>query len=141
MKKRVFYLHGKLCGKEKELRLLLMPFVVFYYGQSHKILRLMQVLHLMFGKKLGKDSGTWTELPTCKGQAGGCGTPLAIHSAELVFFLQEYQHGDTVECKCPNFYILKGSPTIICLRGQWTSPPVCLVFCTASEEDNGQKQY
>ncbi|XP_030809382.1 complement factor H [Camarhynchus parvulus] len=81
-------------------------------------------------------NGTWTELPTCKGQAGRCGTPPAIQSGELLLFpLQEYQEGDSVEYKCPNFYILEGSPTITCRNGQWTDPPVCLVACTASEED------
>ncbi|XP_063262791.1 complement factor H-like [Prinia subflava] len=81
-------------------------------------------------------NGTWTELPTCKGQAGTCGTPPAIQSGELLVFpLQEYQHGDSVEYKCPDFYTLKGSPTITCLNGQWTDPPVCLVTCTVSEED------
>uniref|UniRef100_A0A8C3TYQ4 Sushi domain-containing protein n=1 Tax=Catharus ustulatus TaxID=91951 RepID=A0A8C3TYQ4_CATUS len=70
------------------------------------------------------------------GQAGRCGTPPVIQSGELLVFpLQEYQQGDTVEYKCPDFYILEGSPTITCHNGQWTSPPVCLVACTASEED------
>uniref|UniRef100_A0A8C3QYP4 Sushi domain-containing protein n=1 Tax=Cyanoderma ruficeps TaxID=181631 RepID=A0A8C3QYP4_9PASS len=68
--------------------------------------------------------------------AGTCGTPPVIQSGELLVFpLQEYQHGDTLEYKCPAFYTLKGSPTITCLNGQWTDPPVCLVACTASEED------
>uniref|UniRef100_A0A803V904 Complement factor H n=1 Tax=Ficedula albicollis TaxID=59894 RepID=A0A803V904_FICAL len=81
-------------------------------------------------------NGNWTELPKCKGQAGRCGAPPSIQSGELLVFpLQEYRQGDTVEYKCPNFYILKGSATITCLNGQWTSPPVCLVACTASEED------
>ncbi|NWS07731.1 CFAH factor, partial [Motacilla alba] len=81
-------------------------------------------------------NGTWTELPTCKGRAGRCGTPPSIQSGELLVFpLQEYQQGDTVEYKCPDFYILEGSPTITCLNGQWSNPPVCLVACTASEED------
>ncbi|NXC09110.1 CFAH factor, partial [Orthonyx spaldingii] len=81
-------------------------------------------------------NGTWTELPICKGQAGRCGTPPRIESGDLLSFAKpEYRQGDTVEYKCPNFYILKGSPTITCLNGQWTSPPVCLVACTASEED------
>uniref|UniRef100_A0A8C5JNB8 Sushi domain-containing protein n=1 Tax=Junco hyemalis TaxID=40217 RepID=A0A8C5JNB8_JUNHY len=71
-------------------------------------------------------NGTWTELPTCKGQAGRCGTPPAIQSGELLHFpLLEYQEGDTVEYKCPDFYILEGSPTITCRSGQWTDPPVC----------------
>ncbi|KAM4773144.1 complement factor H [Cyanocitta cristata] len=81
-------------------------------------------------------NGTWTELPTCKGQRGRCGTPPTIQSGELLVFpLQEYQQGDTLEYKCPNFYVLEGSATITCHNGQWTSPPVCLVACTASEED------
>ncbi|XP_019147233.3 complement factor H isoform X2 [Corvus cornix cornix] len=81
-------------------------------------------------------NGTWTELPTCKGQRGKCGTPPTIQSGELLVFpLQEYQEGDTLEYKCPNFYVLEGSATITCRNGQWTSPPVCLVACTASEED------
>ncbi|XP_017585198.1 PREDICTED: complement factor H isoform X2 [Corvus brachyrhynchos] len=81
-------------------------------------------------------NGTWTELPTCKGQRGKCGTPPTIQSGELLVFpLQEYQEGDTLEYKCPDFYVLEGSATITCRNGQWTSPPVCLVACTASEED------
>ncbi|XP_031973252.1 complement factor H isoform X2 [Corvus moneduloides] len=81
-------------------------------------------------------NGTWTELPTCKGQRGKCGTPPTIQSGELLVFpLQEYQQGDTLEYKCPDFYVLEGSATITCRNGQWTSPPVCLVACTASEED------
>ncbi|NXN86104.1 CFAH factor, partial [Bombycilla garrulus] len=81
-------------------------------------------------------NGTWTELPTCKGHGGRCGTPPVIQNGELLVFpLQEYQQGDTVEYKCPNFYVLKGSATITCHNGQWTNPPVCLVACTASEED------
>ncbi|NWT66601.1 CFAH factor, partial [Prunella himalayana] len=81
-------------------------------------------------------NGTWTELPTCKGNFSLCGTPPAIQSGELLVFpLQEYKEGDTLEYQCPNFYILEGSPTITCRNGQWTKPPVCLVACTASEED------
>ncbi|XP_018767612.3 complement factor H [Serinus canaria] len=81
-------------------------------------------------------NGTWTELPTCKGEAGRCGTPPAIQSGELLVFpLQEYQEGETVEYKCPDFYILEGSSTITCRNGQWTDPPACLMACTASEED------
>ncbi|NXE32792.1 CFAH factor, partial [Ptilorrhoa leucosticta] len=81
-------------------------------------------------------NGTWTELPTCKGHGGRCGMPPTIQSGELLVFPSpEYQQGATVEYKCPDFYVLKGSSTITCLNGQWTSPPVCLVACTASEED------
>uniref|UniRef100_A0A8U7N4U1 Complement factor H n=1 Tax=Corvus moneduloides TaxID=1196302 RepID=A0A8U7N4U1_CORMO len=90
-------------------------------------------------------NGTWTELPTCKGQRGKCGTPPTIQSGELLVFpLQEYQQGDTLEYKCPDFYVLEGSATITCRNGQWTSPPVCLESCTldrnAMETNNIQLQ-
>ncbi|KAM9007831.1 complement factor H-related protein 2-like [Ara ararauna] len=52
--------------------------------------------------------------------------------------MQEYPEGATLEYKCPDFYVLEGSPSITCTDGQWTSPPVCLVACTASEEDMGR---
>uniref|UniRef100_A0A8C6YYZ5 Complement factor H-related protein 1-like n=1 Tax=Nothoprocta perdicaria TaxID=30464 RepID=A0A8C6YYZ5_NOTPE len=65
-----------------------------------------------------------------------CGPPPVIESGDLLSFpQQEYASGATVEYKCPSLYVLKGSPTITCVGGQWTTPPVCLVACTASEED------
>ncbi|XP_065531391.1 complement factor H isoform X1 [Lathamus discolor] len=84
-------------------------------------------------------NGTWTELPTCTGKGGKCGSPPVIENGDLLSFpMQEYPEGATLEYKCPDFYVLEGSPTITCTNGQWTSPPVCLVACTASEEDMGR---
>ncbi|NWH60294.1 CFAH factor, partial [Geococcyx californianus] len=82
------------------------------------------------------DYGTWTQLPKCKGQGGKCGPPPVIENGELLSFsMQEYEPGTTLEYKCPNFYVLKGTQYITCTDGQWSTPPVCLVACTASEED------
>ncbi|NXY90813.1 CFAH factor, partial [Alcedo cyanopectus] len=81
-------------------------------------------------------NGTWTELPKCKGKSGKCGPPPVIENGDLLSFaLHEYAEGTTLEYKCPSLYLLDGSRYITCTRGQWTSPPVCLVACTASEED------
>ncbi|NXJ64234.1 CFAH factor, partial [Rostratula benghalensis] len=81
-------------------------------------------------------NGTWGKLPTCKGQSQKCGSPPVIENGELLLFaVQEYLPGDTVEYKCPNLYVMEGSQKIVCNDGQWTSPPVCLMACTASEED------
>ncbi|XP_027569080.2 complement factor H isoform X3 [Pipra filicauda] len=81
-------------------------------------------------------NGTWTELPKCKGKGGKCGPPPAIENGDLLSFpMREYQQGTTLEYKCPSLYVLKGSQYITCTDGQWSSPPVCLVACTASEED------
>ncbi|XP_054066774.1 complement factor H [Rissa tridactyla] len=81
-------------------------------------------------------NGTWTELPKCKGKGGKCGPPPVIENGDLLSFpTQEYSQGATLEYKCPSLYKLEGSKYIRCTDGQWTSPPVCLVACTASEED------
>ncbi|NXM70254.1 CFAH factor, partial [Serilophus lunatus] len=81
-------------------------------------------------------NGTWTELPKCKGKGGRCGQPPVIENGELLSFpRQEYQQGTTLEYKCPSLYVMEGSQYITCTNGQWTSPPACLVACTASEED------
>uniref|UniRef100_A0A8B9IR97 Sushi domain-containing protein n=1 Tax=Amazona collaria TaxID=241587 RepID=A0A8B9IR97_9PSIT len=70
---------------------------------------------------------------------GKCGSPPVIENGDLLSFpMQEYPEGATLEYKCPDFYVLEGSPSITCTEGQWTSPPVCLVACTASEEDMGR---
>ncbi|NXV81998.1 CFAH factor, partial [Atlantisia rogersi] len=81
-------------------------------------------------------NGTWTQLPKCKGKGGKCGPPPVIENGDLLSFpLQEYPQGKMLEYKCPSLYILEGSPYIRCIDGQWTSPPVCLVACTAAEDD------
>ncbi|NXK25271.1 CFAH factor, partial [Arenaria interpres] len=89
-------------------------------------------------------NGTWTELPKCKGnfslssysKSGKCGPPPVIENGDLVSFAKsQYSHGESLEYKCPNLYVMKGPRRITCTNGMWTSPPVCLVACTASEED------
>ncbi|XP_064927418.1 coagulation factor XIII B chain [Columba livia] len=81
-------------------------------------------------------TGNWTELPKCKGEGGKCGPPPVIKNGDLLSSpMQEYSPGTTLEYKCPSLYLLEGSQYITCTDGQWTSPPVCLVACTSSEED------
>lgn len=81
-------------------------------------------------------NGTWTELPTCKGKSEKCGPPPDIENGDILSFpMPEYSQGETLKYKCPNLYILEGSQQITCINGQWTNPPVCLVACTAAEED------
>ncbi|XP_062437444.1 complement factor H-like [Rhea pennata] len=81
-------------------------------------------------------NGTWTKLPTCTGRGDKCGPPPAIENGDFLSFpLREYAPGSTLEYKCASFYTLEGPRYITCAMGQWTNPPVCLVACTASEED------
>ncbi|KFO72390.1 Complement factor H, partial [Cuculus canorus] len=75
----------------------------------------------------------WNFLP---GKGGKCGPPPVIENGDLLSFpMREYAQGAVVKYKCPNLYVLEGSESITCTDGQWTNPPVCLVACTASEED------
>uniref|UniRef100_A0A8C9F0H2 Sushi domain-containing protein n=1 Tax=Pavo cristatus TaxID=9049 RepID=A0A8C9F0H2_PAVCR len=68
--------------------------------------------------------------------SGKCGPPPDIENGDILSFpLPEYSQGATLKYKCPNLYILEGSQQIRCINGQWTNPPVCLVACTAAEED------
>ncbi|NXC38026.1 CFAH factor, partial [Penelope pileata] len=81
-------------------------------------------------------NGNWTQLPKCKGESGKCGPPPDIENGDILSFpRQEYSEGATLKYKCPSLYVLEGSPEIRCTGGRWTNPPVCLVACTASEED------
>ncbi|XP_051481399.1 complement factor H [Apus apus] len=84
-------------------------------------------------------NGTWTELPKCKGKGGKCGPAPVIENGDILSFPeQEYPQGTTLQYKCPSLYILEGYQYITCTNGQWTDPPVCLVACTATEEDMGR---
>ncbi|XP_025899694.1 complement factor H-related protein 1-like isoform X2 [Nothoprocta perdicaria] len=95
-----------------------------------------QGFHMTGDSTVACENGTWTKRPKCTGKSEKCGPPPVIESGDLLSFpQQEYASGATVEYKCPSLYVLKGSPTITCVGGQWTTPPVCLVACTASEED------
>uniref|UniRef100_A0A8C3JEF6 Sushi domain-containing protein n=1 Tax=Calidris pygmaea TaxID=425635 RepID=A0A8C3JEF6_9CHAR len=70
-------------------------------------------------------NGNWTELPKCKSRK--CGPPPVIENGDLLSFAKnEYLHDESLEYKCPNLYVMKGSQYITCTNGQWTSPPVCL---------------
>uniref|UniRef100_A0A8B9Q310 Sushi domain-containing protein n=1 Tax=Apteryx owenii TaxID=8824 RepID=A0A8B9Q310_APTOW len=81
-------------------------------------------------------NGEWIPEPQCLDVSEKCGPPPAIENGDLLSFpLQEYAPGSTLEYKCPSLYVLEGSRYITCAEGQWTNPPVCLVACTASEED------
>ncbi|XP_075365266.1 complement factor H-related protein 2-like [Mycteria americana] len=94
---------------------------------------------MMGGNYVTCTNRKWSQAPTCRGKGGKCGPPPVIENGDLLSFpMQEYPQGTTLEYKCPSLYVLEGSQYITCTDGQWTSPPVCLVACAASEEDMGR---
>ncbi|KAM9239444.1 complement factor H-related protein 3-like [Leptosomus discolor] len=81
----------------------------------------------------------WVPDPSCVRKSRKCGPPPVIENGDLLTFpMQEYPQHTTLEYKCPNLYVMEGSRYITCTNGQWSSPPVCLAACTASEEDMGR---
>ncbi|NXN27810.1 CFAH factor, partial [Nycticryphes semicollaris] len=81
-------------------------------------------------------NGTWAQPPQCKGESKKCGSPPVIENGELLSFAkQEYPQDAILQYKCPNLYVMEGSQNIRCNNGRWSNPPVCLMACTASEED------
>lgn len=78
----------------------------------------------------------WTEVPVCRKIGAQCGPPPVVQFGDTTKFLQtSYKSGDSVEYKCPAYYILKGNKIVRCLNGVWEEAPVCLEPCTAKEKD------
>ncbi|KAM7162872.1 complement factor H-related protein 1-like isoform 1-T3 [Macrochelys suwanniensis] len=80
----------------------------------------------------------WSPTPSCTSNkaAGKCGLPPATDNGDIIAFVQPvYESGSTVEYRCLNLHVMRGSQFIRCESGQWTNPPVCLEPCTVSPEE------
>ncbi|XP_056379517.1 coagulation factor XIII B chain-like isoform X2 [Hyla sarda] len=65
-----------------------------------------------------------------------CGPPPVVQYGDTISFNKPfYRSGESVEYKCPEYYILKGNRVVRCLNGVWDEAPVCLEPCTAKEKD------
>ncbi|KAM9130338.1 complement factor H-like [Pangshura tecta] len=83
-------------------------------------------------KRVGPDSsqcyyfGWFPASPTCKEETKACGEPPSITNGNIVSeFLENYQHGDSVEYDCDHRFKIIGSRKIECIDGEWTSLPSC----------------
>ncbi|XP_075689535.1 complement factor H [Rhinoderma darwinii] len=78
----------------------------------------------------------WINLPVCRKIGEQCGPPPTVQSGDTVQIReQNYKSGESVEFRCPEYYILKGNRIVKCLNGVWDVAPVCLEPCTAKEKD------
>ncbi|KAM9128950.1 complement factor H [Pangshura tecta] len=83
-------------------------------------------------KRVGPDSsqcyyfGWFPASPTCKEETKACGKPPSITNGSIISeFLENYQHGDSVEYDCDHRFKIIGSRKIECIDGEWTSLPSC----------------
>uniref|UniRef100_A0A8D0HRF9 Coagulation factor XIII B chain n=1 Tax=Sphenodon punctatus TaxID=8508 RepID=A0A8D0HRF9_SPHPU len=65
-----------------------------------------------------------------------CGSPPLIENGSVIdSVLTEYDHGLSVEYSCSDHHFLQGSRMVHCLKGQWTTPPICIEPCTLSKDE------
>nr|XP_012599838.1 coagulation factor XIII B chain isoform X4 [Microcebus murinus] len=78
--------------------------------------------------------GKWTLPPECVENNEDCKPPPdVINGAVVGGSLANYTTGSSVEYRCNEYYLLRGSKTSRCEQGRWSSPPpVCLEPCTVN---------
>nr|XP_005540363.1 PREDICTED: coagulation factor XIII B chain isoform X1 [Macaca fascicularis] len=77
--------------------------------------------------------GTWTLAPECVENNENCKhPPVVMNGAVADGLLASYAAGSSVEYRCNEYYLLKGSKISRCEQGKWSSPPVCLEPCTVN---------
>ncbi|XP_056379513.1 complement factor H isoform X2 [Hyla sarda] len=78
----------------------------------------------------------WKNVPVCRKTGEQCDPPPVVQYGDTISFNKPfYKSGESVEYKCPEYYILKGNRVVRCLNGVWDEAPVCLEPCTAKEKE------
>ncbi|XP_066450537.1 complement factor H-related protein 1-like [Eleutherodactylus coqui] len=73
----------------------------------------------------------WLNVPVCRKIGEQCGPPPTIQFGDTTGIRKpSYKSGESVEYRCPNFYILKGETIVRCMNGVWEEAPVCLGMFT-----------
>ncbi|KAM6218224.1 coagulation factor XIII B chain [Rhynchocyon petersi] len=80
--------------------------------------------------------GKWTHPPECVENIENCKPPPDLINGAIVDgLLASYTTGSTVEYRCNEYYLLRGSKISRCQQGVWTSLPVCLEPCIVNVND------
>ncbi|XP_018111930.1 complement factor H isoform X2 [Xenopus laevis] len=80
--------------------------------------------------------GNWIYVPKCSWQGQICESPPVVQFGDTLENREPTnKHGTVMNYKCPEYYILEGSKSIVCRNGKWDDPPICIEPCTASERD------
>ncbi|XP_063095969.1 coagulation factor XIII B chain [Cavia porcellus] len=102
-----------------------------YYNGDKVTYRCDRGFRLRGSNEITCNRGKWTPPPECVENNENCKPPPEVTNAAIIDgLLSSYTTGSSVEYKCNEYYLLKGSKTSQCEQGKWSSPPVCLEPCT-----------
>ncbi|XP_058130895.1 coagulation factor XIII B chain isoform X2 [Dasypus novemcinctus] len=89
--------------------------------------------HLHGSNEITCKHGKWTLPPKCVENNENCNPPPNVLNGAVVDkLLASYTTGSSVEYRCNEYYLLKGSRISHCEQGKWSTPPVCLEPCTVN---------
>ncbi|KAM7050350.1 coagulation factor XIII B chain isoform 1-T1 [Molossus nigricans] len=92
--------------------------------------------HRLGPKEIICQRGRWTTPPECVENIETCNPPPNITNGAVIDQLSgRYAAGASVEYRCNEYYIMRGTQMSYCDYGHWTPPPVCLEPCTVSQDD------
>ncbi|XP_006892166.1 PREDICTED: coagulation factor XIII B chain [Elephantulus edwardii] len=104
-----------------------------YYNGGKVTYRCENGYHMRGPNEIICQHGKWTRPPECVGNNENCKAPPdLINGAVVDELLTSYTTGSTVEYRCNEYYLLRGSKISRCEQGKWTSPPICLEPCTVN---------
>lgn len=107
------------------------PHSEIYYSGDKVTYRCGRGYSLRGSSTITCNRGRWTLPPECVENIENCKPPPDIANGVVVDgLLASYTTGSSVEYRCNEYYLLKGSETSRCEQGAWSSPPVCLEPCT-----------
>ncbi|XP_007939370.1 coagulation factor XIII B chain [Orycteropus afer afer] len=104
-----------------------------YYNGDKVTYRCENGYHIRGSNEITCKHGKWTLPPECVEHNENCKPPPdLINGAVVDGLLESYPTGSSVEYRCNEYYLLRGSKMSHCQQGKWTSPPVCLEPCTVN---------
>ncbi|XP_021096317.1 coagulation factor XIII B chain isoform X3 [Heterocephalus glaber] len=102
-----------------------------YYNGDKVTYRCERGFQLHGSNEITCNRGKWTLPPECVENNENCNPPPEVTNGAVIDgLLSSYTTGSSVEYKCNEYYLLKGSKISQCEQGKWSSPPVCLEPCT-----------
>uniref|UniRef100_A0A8D2CN80 Coagulation factor XIII B chain n=1 Tax=Sciurus vulgaris TaxID=55149 RepID=A0A8D2CN80_SCIVU len=89
--------------------------------------------HIRGSNEITCNRGKWTVPPECVENNENCRPPPNVTNGAVVgVLLPSYTTGSSVEYRCNEYYLLRGSKISHCEQGRWSSPPICLEPCTVN---------